>query len=101
MHPDDRAALHAQIVTAGAGPGPWESVYRLRHRDGTFRWFRARGRSEFYPEGRLRMTGMLSDTHEQTLVRRDIEQQRQHLEAMVEERTARLETALAEAQRQR
>ena len=101
VHPDDRAALHAQIVTAGAGPGPWESVYRLRHRDGTFRWFRARGRSEFDPEGRLRMTGMLTDTHEQTLVRRDIDQQRQHLEAMVEERTARLETALAEAQRQR
>lgn len=101
VHPDDRATLHAQIVTAGAGPGPWESAYRLRHRDGSFRWFRARGRSEFDPQGRLRMTGMLSDTHEQTLVRRDIEQQRRHLEAMVEERTARLETALAEAQRQR
>jgi signal transduction histidine kinase len=101
VHPDDRAALHAQIVTAGAGPGLWESAYRLRHRDGSFRWFRARGRSEFDPHGRLRMTGMISDTHEQTLVRRDIEQQRQHLEAMVEERTARLESALAEAQRQR
>ena len=101
VHPDDRAALQEQIITAGAAPGPWESVYRLRHRDGSFRWFRARGRSEFDPQGRLRMTGMLSDTHEQTLVRRDIEQQRQHLEAMVEERTERLETALAEAQRQR
>ncbi|MDO9313760.1 MAG: PAS domain-containing protein [Burkholderiaceae bacterium] len=101
VHPDDRAALHAQIVTAGAGPGLWESVYRLRHRDGSFRWFRARGRSELDPHGRLRMTGMISDTHEQTLMRRDIEQQRQHLEAMVEERTARLESALAEAQRQR
>ena len=44
---------------------------------------------------------MVSDIHEQTLVRRDIEQQRQHLEAMVEERTARLENALAEAERQR
>jgi signal transduction histidine kinase/CheY-like chemotaxis protein len=101
VHPEDRTALHAQIVSASAGPGPWESVYRLRHRDGSFRWFRARGRSEFDSQGRLRMTGMLSDTHEQTLVRRDIEQQRRYLEAMVEERTTRLETALAEAQRQR
>lgn len=101
VHPEDRAQLHAQIVAASAGPGPWESLYRLRHRDGNFRWFRARGRSEIDPQGRLRMTGTLSDTHEQTLVRRDIEQQRLHLEQMVEERTARLETALAEARLQR
>lgn len=101
VHPDDRATVQAQIAAAGAGPGPWESVYRLRHRDGSFRWFRARGRSQLGPEGRLRMSGMLTDIHEQTLARRDIEQQRHHLEVMVEERTARLESALAEAQRQR
>lgn len=101
VHPEDRAALNALVVTASAAPGSWESAYRLRHRDGSFRWFRARGRSEFDLQGRLRMTGMLSDIHEQTLVRRDIEQQREHLEAMVEERTNRLETALAEAQRER
>lgn len=101
VYPDDRPLLQSQIAAAGAEPGPWESVYRLRHRDGGFRWVRARGRSDFDAHGRLRMTGMLTDTHEQTLVRRDIEAQRTHLEAMVEERTTRLETALAEAQRQR
>lgn len=101
VHPDDRAALKAQLASTHAAPGSWELAYRLRHRDGSYRWFRARGRAEFDPHGRMRLTGMLSDTHEQTLVRHDIDQQRQHLEAMVEERTARLETALAEAQRQR
>ncbi len=101
VHPEDRAALKAQLASTHVAPGPWESAYRLRHRDGSFRWFRARGRAEFDAQGRMRLTGMLSDTHEQTLVRRDIDQQRRHLEAMVEERTARLETALAEAQRQR
>ena len=101
VHPDDRALLHTEIAAASAAPGAWESVYRLRHRDGGFRWVRARGRTDADSHGRLRMTGMLTDTHEQTLLRRDIERQRQHLEAMVEERTTRLETALAEAQRQR
>lgn len=101
VHPEDRALLQTEFATASAAPGAWESVYRLRHRDGGFRWVRARGRTDVGFGGRLRMTGMLTDTHEQTLLRRDIEAQRQHLEAMVEERTTRLETALAEAQRQR
>ena len=78
VHPDDRALLQAEIAAASAAPGAWESVYRLRHRDGGFRWVRARGRTELGPEGGLRMTGMLTDTHEQTLLRRDIEAQRQH-----------------------
>jgi signal transduction histidine kinase/CheY-like chemotaxis protein len=101
VHPEDRALLQAEIAAASTAAGAWESVYRLRHRDGGFRWVRARGRTDVSAEGGLRMTGMLTDTHEQTLLRRDIEEQRQHLEAMVEERTTRLETALAEAQRQR
>jgi len=101
VHPEDRAVLQSEFAVASVAPGAWESVYRLRHRDGGFRWVRARGRTDVDPEGRLRMTGMLTDTHEQTLLRRDIEAQRQHLEAMVEERTMRLETALVEAQRQR
>ncbi len=101
VHPDDRAQLQAQLTTASSGPGGWESSYRLRHRDGSFRWFRARGRSEFDGRGRLRMTGMLIDTHEHTVARLDIDQQRQHLEALIDERTARLESALAEAERQR
>lgn len=101
VHPEDRGLLQAEIAAASSALGAWESVYRLRHRDGGFRWVRARGRTDVDAQGLLRMTGMLTDTHEQTLLRRDIEEQRQHLEAMVEERTTRLETALAEAQRQR
>ena len=101
VHPEDRERLQADIAMATAASGPWEQVYRLRHRDGGYRWVRARGRTDVDPQGCLRMTGMLTDTHEQTLLRHDIEEQRQHLEAMVEERTMRLETALAEAQRQR
>jgi len=101
VHPEDRASLQADMAAAAHAPGRWESAYRLRHRDGGFRWVRARGCTDVDPQGRMRMTGMLTDTHEQTLLHRDIEEQRLHLEAMVEERTLRLETALAEAQRQR
>lgn len=101
VHPEDRGLLQEDIAAASVVPGFWESVYRLRHRDGGYRWVRARGRTDVDAQGLLRMTGLLTDTHEQTLLRRDIEEQRQHLEAMVEERTTRLETALAEAQRQR
>ncbi|MGQ0805208.1 MAG: sensor domain-containing protein [Actinomycetota bacterium] len=43
VHPDD----HERVLEAGAGlldrPGGWEDVqYRVRHRDGTWRWFESR-----------------------------------------------------------
>jgi PAS domain-containing protein len=101
VHPDDRPALQAEIGRAWAAPGVWESTYRLRQADGGWRWFRGRGRSEPDGQGRVRMSGMVGDVHQQQLDREELAQHRHHLRRMVAERTEKLDAALADAQRQR
>jgi signal transduction histidine kinase/CheY-like chemotaxis protein len=101
VHPDDRPGLQAEIARAWASPGVWESTYRLRQADGSWRWYRGRGRSEPDGHGRVRMSGMVGDVHQQQLDREELAQHRHHLRRMVAERTEKLDAALAEAQRQR
>lgn len=101
VHPEDRPRLDAEIARAWAAPGTWESTYRLRQADGGWRWFRGRGRSAFDEQGRIRMSGMVGDVHQQQLDREELAQHRHHLRRMVAERTEKLDAALAEAQRQR
>jgi signal transduction histidine kinase/CheY-like chemotaxis protein len=84
-----------------SGEGPWEATYRIRQHDGSYRWFRGRGRTVRSEKGELRMTGMLGDVHQQVLDRQELDQHRQNLTALVAERTASLDAALKEAQRQR
>jgi signal transduction histidine kinase/CheY-like chemotaxis protein len=101
VHPEDSPRVAAEIARASAGPGTWESTYRLRQADGHWRWFRGRGRNELDAEGRVRMSGMVGDVHQQQLDREELSQHRHHLRRMVAERTEKLDAALVDAQRQR
>ncbi|MEO8280718.1 MAG: PAS domain-containing protein [Ideonella sp.] len=101
VHPDDKAALRTVVKQANKSPGFWSCEYRLRHADGTYRWVGSRGRTERLNDGAIRMTGMIGDIHEQKMSREELVEQRKLLETTIEERTASLEAALREAQRQR
>ena len=101
IQPEDRARLLANFEHAWQVPGPWQFTHRLRTQEGQWRWFRGRGRSEFDAQGRVRMTGMIGDVHQQQVDQDELHQHRSHLRSMVAERTERLDAALAEAQRQR
>jgi signal transduction histidine kinase/CheY-like chemotaxis protein len=101
LHPDDRHILADGVRKAQAGEGDWEATYRIRQYDGSYRWFRGRGRTFRDEAGVLRMTGMLGDVHQQVLDRQELDAHRRNLTALVAERTARLDAALQEAQRQR
>jgi signal transduction histidine kinase/CheY-like chemotaxis protein len=101
VHPEDLPILNAEIGRAWVTPGTWAVNYRLRLADGGWRWFRGRGRTEVDGEGRLRMSGMVGDVHQQELDRQELDEHRHRLRAMVAERTEELNAALAEAQRQR
>jgi signal transduction histidine kinase/CheY-like chemotaxis protein len=101
VHPDDLPILNAEIGRAWVTPGTWAVNYRLRLADGGWRWFRGRGRTEVDDEGRLRMSGMVGDVHQQELDRQELDEHRHRLRAMVAERTEELNAALAEARRQR
>ena len=101
VHPEDRLQLEAEIARAWVTPGPWAASYRLRLADGGWRWFRGRGRTEPDAQGGLRMSGMVGDVHQQQLDRQELDEHRNHLGAMVAERTEALNVALGEARRQR
>jgi signal transduction histidine kinase/CheY-like chemotaxis protein len=101
VHPEDLPQLDAEMARALAAPGIWAANFRLRLADGGWRWFRGRGRTEADGRGRVRMSGMVGDVHQQELDRQELDQHRHHLRAMVAERTEALNAALAEAQRQR
>jgi signal transduction histidine kinase/ActR/RegA family two-component response regulator len=101
VHPDDLPGLLDRMRAARAGPGPWEAIYRMRTVAGEWRWFRGRGRTERQADGALRMSGMVGDIHELVLAREELERHRSRLQGLVEERTARLDAALQEAERQK
>jgi two-component system sensor histidine kinase/response regulator len=95
LHPDDVARYRTIVGGAMRSGQRWELDYRFRHANGEYRWYRQRGRAERGPDGRTIVTGMLADVHEQTLQRQEVERTRAQLEALVAERTERLQTALA------
>ncbi len=101
VHPDDMAELRALAKQAELAPGFWSCEYRLRYADGSYRWVGSRGRTERLADGATRMTGLIGDIHEQKIAREELFEQRKLLQTTIEERTASLEAALHEAQRQR
>ncbi|MBI5256039.1 MAG: PAS domain-containing protein [Burkholderiales bacterium] len=95
FHPDDAAHALATMAAGEASQQRWELTLRFRHASGEYRWYRQRCLSERMADGRIKVTGMIADVHEQTLQRQELERTRAQLEALVAERTAKLEAALA------
>lgn len=55
VHPDDLARAGATWEAARGGSEPWQVEYRLRGRDGTYRWFLARAVPRLDPAGKVMM----------------------------------------------
>ena len=65
LHPDDLAKVKARWNNAAQAGSPFESQYRLRSRDGSYRWFIARAQPDRNADGKiLRWTGSLTDIHD-------------------------------------
>ncbi len=101
VHPDDLALVKAEIRHVLKTPARWDTTYRLRDAQGAWRWVRARGESRREASGRMSAVGMVGDIHAFTLTQQELAQHREQLEAMVAERTARADTALAAAEHAR
>jgi PAS domain S-box-containing protein len=91
VHPDDKEKATvewARCVESGAN---YETEYRMRSRDGLYRWFRARavpirdGNGDF-----VRWYGTCSDIHDSKILEQSIRESATKLERMVDERTAEL-----------
>ena len=91
VHPDDAERSKAgwiQSVQAGAH---YECEYRLRSKDGSFRWFRSRAVPIRNPEGKIvKWYGTCSDIHDSKLLEQSIRDNAVELEKMIDRRTDEL-----------
>jgi PAS domain S-box-containing protein len=91
VHPEDQELTKAQWKRCSTSGESYESEYRLRGKDGEYRWFRARAVPIRDPDGNaLRWYGTCSDIHDSKLLEQSIRDSAAKLEKMVDERTAEL-----------
>jgi len=92
IHPDERGQaldLWRQAVEAGT---PYATEFRLRRRDGVYRWFAARGVPVRRADGSIKeWVGTCTDIHDQKIAAEEIQRLNEELEQRVRQRTAQLE----------
>ncbi len=82
VHPDDLSRVEAELDAHLSGRvDHYRSEYRLRHKDGHWRWILARGKAHFSPEGRpLRMLGTQTDITKQKQLETELRQAKEDAE---------------------
>jgi PAS domain S-box-containing protein len=99
IHPDDRQRIWDTVQASFATRQPFELTYRIRAADGMERWVAERGRGQFSADGELVcLEGLILDITEQQRTAAELARHRDHLEALVAERTVELEAARAQAE---
>jgi len=91
LHPEDREQATAHWERCVKSGTNYEAEYRLRSKDGTYRWFRARAvpiRDD--QDNIVRWYGTCSDIHDSKVLEQAIRDSALTLEKMVEDRTADL-----------
>ncbi|MEM8873302.1 MAG: PAS domain S-box protein [Planctomycetota bacterium] len=90
MHPDDVPGVTVAYHRMRDLGEPFRVRYRLRHRNGTFRWFAARG-ERFEHDGRIHCSGSIHDINDahkleerRDVLLRELEVERRRLEEIIE-----------------
>lgn len=96
IHPDDLPAVQQSFANLMSG-GMRATEYRLRKKDGDFCWVRSSSRPIRDPDGRITgIRGVATDITESRHREEALRQQRENLEAMVEQRTSELSQKIRE-----
>jgi PAS domain S-box-containing protein len=91
VHPDDREQSQKRWLDCVQSGENYEAEYRMRGKDGAYRWFRARAVPIRDQVRRIiRWYGTCSDIHDSKLLEQSIRDNAAELEKMVDERTAEL-----------
>lgn len=80
LHPDDRDAAQSALQALVDAPGgTLQSEYRMRHRDGGYRWMIARAVADVDSAGRVRcLIGTMLDVTQQKLAEQRVKEAAQH-----------------------
>ena len=92
VHPDDSERSRLTWMHCVQSGENYETEYRLRRRDGQYRWFRARAVPIRDQDGEVtRWYGTCSDIHDSKLLEQSMRESAAQLERMVNDRTAALQ----------
>ena len=92
VHPDDVERVTAGWAQSIQSGSSYEAEYRLRSKDGVYRWFRSRAVPIRNPQGKIaRWYGTCSDIHDSKLLEQSIRDNATELEKMVDVRTTELQ----------
>src|SRR6202140_3991976 len=87
VHPDDNEKAMAGWMRCVQSGADYEEEYRLRSKDGDYRWFRA-GAVPIRDDGKIgKWYGTCSDIHDSKLLEQSIRESAAELERMVDRRT--------------
>jgi PAS domain S-box-containing protein len=91
VHPEDTERTMAQWMHCVQSGDNYESEYRIRGKDGQYRWFRARAVPIRDFEGQIvKWYGTCSDIHDSKVLEHSIRESANELERLVDDRTAAL-----------
>lgn len=89
VHPEDRERVVARVRAASNVAVPRTNEYRLRHRDGEYRWMFTRGVPLLNPDGSVReWVGTASDIHDRKSADQRLRESEERYRALVEASTA-------------
>jgi len=95
MHPEDRKTIVPQIKKYVENAKPYESEFRLKCKDGSWKWISGRGKSYELDENGVshRAVGLHVDITERKKTEEEILKLNRDLELRIHQRTAQLEEA--------
>ncbi len=106
-HPDDEEEAGHKFVKANEDQVAFHALYRLRQRDGQYRWVIDQSSPRFKATGAYEgMVGTVIDVHDQTIARQELASSEARLRTLsaeldlqVQERTAQLQASILDLQR--
>ncbi len=86
LHPDDEARVRQALALSKREGSPYRVEYRLKHRDGNYRWILSRGQVIWNEKGEpVRMVGSITDITEHKQVELALEQSERRLRQLLDD----------------